>query len=221
MEPTTEIDELVPAAEIPPHSGSATATPGTTLPVSSGSNVCSSCRARLAPDQRYCVECGERCGEHRVPFLDARRPRPLPESTPSPARRRGPRLSPNGALIAGVGTLILALGTGVLIGRTGNGGSTRASAPAQVVTVSGAGSSGTTGAGAATSAAAASSGKAGSHATKGKKSGHHASSSKQAASGSGVPKPPAKLPPPTVTVGSPGHGPGYRHGKFTGDFFGP
>jgi hypothetical protein len=33
--------------------------------------------------------------------------------------------------------------------------------------------------------------------------------------------PRSKLPPPTVRLGQRGSGPGFRHGRFTGQFFGP
>jgi hypothetical protein len=57
---------------------------------------------------------------------------------PPPAKkRRG--VSPNAALIAGVGTLLLALGIGVLIGRSGTHQVAAASAAPQIVRVQGGG----------------------------------------------------------------------------------
>ena len=79
---------------------------------------CAECGAPMASDQRYCVECGERRGEPRFPAVidDA-------DTAPSPAAvtaGRRSRLSPNSTLIAFVGTLLLAMGVGVLIGRSGS-----------------------------------------------------------------------------------------------------
>jgi hypothetical protein len=165
---------------------------------------CAVCGATLAPDQRYCVECGERRGAGRFPATDglATRSREA-ELEGRPVRRS--RMSVNNTLIAGIGTLLLAMGIGVLIGRSGN--STPSKSPAvQVVTVNGAGAgaaaSTTPGATTTSSAVGGSGSTPGSSKTTGK------SKSKQ---------PP---PPKAVTVGSPGHGPGYQNGKFTGNFFG-
>ena len=88
---------------------------------------CPSCGAHLAADQRYCLECGQRRGDPRLPFMDAvvfmdavKRPR---DAAPPPLpRERQPRMSANASLIAGVGTLVLAIGVGVLIGRSGDNG---------------------------------------------------------------------------------------------------
>jgi hypothetical protein len=95
-------------------------------------------------DQRYCLECGHRRGEPRLPFMDAvvfmdamNKPPEPPAPTGKKTKRGG--ISPNAALIAGVGTLLLALGIGVLIGRSGDHGGTQAAAAPQVVTVSGGG----------------------------------------------------------------------------------
>jgi hypothetical protein len=121
-------------------------------------------------------------------------------------------MSPNASLIAGVGTLLLAMGIGVLIGRSGDhSGSTAATPPVQVVKVGGAG--------AATGAAAktASTGSTGSKSTKVKVPASK-DANKQAANS--VLKAKVKLPPAAVKLGDPGHGPGYKNGKFTGQFFG-
>lgn len=99
------------------------------------------CGAPLAPDQRYCLQCGER----RAPvsaFLRGAEPN-TPSAPPSPPTN-GPPLttSPAGGarrnnnaltVIAGVGVLLLAMGVGVLIGRAG--GSKQVQAPAEVITV--------------------------------------------------------------------------------------
>jgi hypothetical protein len=180
----------------------------------------------VAADQRYCLHCGQRCGEPRLPFMNAvtfmdamRAPTeavagPAPESQP---RRR--RISPNAALIAGVGTLLLAMGVGVLIGHSGNQSvATNAAAP-QVITVHGGG-------GEAETAATANKGNAGGKGGKAsKKAG--ASAKKKAETGQGaeeVLKPSAgvKLPPATAKVGSKceNGAAGCKGGEFTGEFFG-
>lgn len=113
----------------------------------SGDN-CPNCGASLAPDQRYCLACGNRRGDPRLPFMDAvvfmeaaKRPvaaEAAVAAAPAPDRR--PFISANASLIAGVATLVLAIGVGVLIGRSGDSGSTNAAAPApQVITVGGGG----------------------------------------------------------------------------------
>jgi len=102
---------------------------------------CANCGARLAGDQRYCVECGERRGKARY-ALPGSAGGATASSLPSRGGRR-PRLTSSGTLIAGVGTLLLAMGVGVLIGRTSNGSSSRSPA-VQVITVA-SGTSGATG----------------------------------------------------------------------------
>jgi hypothetical protein len=177
---------------------------------------CSACGAAMAPDQRYCLECGERNGPARVPALDRGRQRP--DEPPAPRSPQRQRTSVNTALIAGVGTLLLALGVGVLIGRSSNNTSAK-TPPPQVVTVAGGGGSGsgtagtgTTGAGSSTSSAAQTPGAA---AAKASKSGAAAATTSKV-----VVKKASGPPPKVVHVGSPGKGPGYQKGHFTGNFFG-
>jgi hypothetical protein len=157
----------------------------------------------MAPDQRYCVECGQRRGAPRFQFMDglAQRQR---EAAALPRRSRRSRLSPNATLIAGIGTLLLAMGIGVLIGRSGNSSGSAKSPAVQVVSVA----NGATGAAAAppTATTPTASG------TKQAKPGGSKSSTSSGAK--------AALPPKSVTVGTPGKGPGYQKGKFTGNFFG-
>jgi hypothetical protein len=103
---------------------------------------CPSCGAMLAPDQRYCLECGER----RVPMsslLFGGAPSAgvsqggTPPAPPAPAgggsAEDSPQRSQTLTVIAGVGVLLLAMGVGVLIGRAGN--AKQPVAPAQVITV--------------------------------------------------------------------------------------
>jgi hypothetical protein len=178
----------------------------------------------VAADQRYCLHCGQRCGEPRLPFMNAvtfmdamRAPSEAvagPAPQPQPRRRR---ISPNAALIAGVGTLLLAMGVGVLIGHSGNqSGATNAAAP-QVITVHGGGEETET-------AATTNNGNTDS---KGDKKSKKASAKEKAETGQGaeeVLKPSAgvKLPPATAKVGSKCEqgAAGCKGGEFTGEFFG-
>lgn len=180
----------------------------------------------VAADQRYCLHCGQRCGEPRLPFMNAvtfmDSMRAPAEAVAGPAPQQQPRrrrISPNAALIAGVGTLLLALGVGVLIGHSGSQSvATEAAAP-QVITVHGGGTEAET----AETAAKANAGK------KGDKANEKASASakEKAETGQGaeeVLKPSAgvKLPPATVKPGGKceSGAAGCKGGEFTGEFFG-
>jgi hypothetical protein len=169
---------------------------------------CTSCGAPLAPDQRYCVQCGQRRGQSRLPVAQ-----PVAVAEQSVVRAsRLPRFGVNAALIAGVGTLLLAMGVGVLIGRSGQSEPVRAAAPAQVITVGGG----------ATATPTASSATAGGKSAKTAKAAHKAASSAAAAAaakkikGANITLPKKSV----VKVGSKGTGPGYHNGKFDGNFFG-
>lgn len=195
--------------------------------VSAGGEQCPSCGMTVAAGQRYCLHCGQRCGEPRLPFMNAvtfmdamRTPAEALAASPhaQPSRRR---ISPNAALIAGVGTLLLAMGVGVLIGHSGNQSvATNAAAP-QVITVH-------SGGGAETETPESSTGKGsggGKSSKKSKKA--SASAEKKAETGQGaeeVLKPSAgvKLPPATAKPGSKceSGAAGCKGGEFTGEFFG-
>jgi len=119
-------------------------------PIAASGDDCPNCGASLAPDQRYCLACGHRRGDPRLPFMDAvvfmeSAKRPVPAevaSTPAPPPPdRRPVLSANASLVAGVATLVLAIGVGVLIGRSGDSGATNAASPTpQIIRVGGGGS---------------------------------------------------------------------------------
>ncbi len=113
---------------------------------------CANCGARLARDQRYCLQCGTRRTGMATLLSEARDPRPgaaAPLAGPTPLGPPPPPLdSPwrlDAGLLAGVGCLLLALLVGVLIGRSGSGGGTPRAAAPQVVTVGGATPAGATG----------------------------------------------------------------------------
>lgn len=214
MSATEERGAAVSPAEAP----TATLAP---VPVGSGQEQCLSCGAPLASDQRYCVECGQRLGRARLPLMDS----PLRERTPAPGSAR-PR-SRNAAtvtLIAAIGTLLLAMGVGVLIGRSGQGSSSNA--PSQVITVPSAAASTAPSPGA--SATETPSGTPAEPTTAAKATKGAAAAGAKSSTGNTSAKAPAaqapkatKAPPPKVVkVGSAGKGPGYQKGHFTGNFFG-
>ena len=181
---------------------------------------CVACGAPLSGDQRYCVNCGERRSAPRFSLSDVAPATEVATSSPRPPRR--PRASSGATLIAGIGTLLLAMGVGVLIGRTDAKSSGQAGSPrVQVVTVGG-GSS----ANSSTAAASAPSPKTGHSKSKSKSKSNSTSkptavvAKKATAAASKVLGSNANLPPATVTVGQSGSGPGYQKGHFSGTFFG-
>jgi hypothetical protein len=104
---------------------------------------CRTCGSPLAADQRYCLQCGARRAEARLPFLDILA-RQVPQgagaavatgpTATSPSGNWFGRMSTNAAAVAGVACLLLALGVGVLIGGLGQNDSA-ASATPQVISV--------------------------------------------------------------------------------------
>jgi hypothetical protein len=180
---------------------------------------CSDCGAPLASDQRYCIECGQRRGKPRFSVAS-------PSTTVAPPkreRRRLPRPSgPAGAtLVAGVATLLLAMGVGFEIGHSNAAtNKTTAAAPPEVITVNGGGGSSGTATTASTNNATSSKKTKTPKAHKETKvvvqkandaaSKALGTSSKNLASN------------PTVQQGqSCTGGAGCQGGKFTGNFFGP
>jgi hypothetical protein len=183
----------------------------------------------MAADQRYCLECGLRRGDPRLPFMDAvvfmdaiKRPAAAAEaSAPTPPERRS-RTTANASLIAGVATLVLAIGVGVMIGQTGDNGSSVASAPApQIIKVGGGGEE------SATASNAEGGGEIGGRKGKGKKAkppekAVDSSGTSEAAAEVLKPAGDVKLPPPTVQPGGKceSGASGCKDGEFTGEFFG-
>jgi hypothetical protein len=116
-----------------------------------GNESCPNCGARMAADQRYCLNCGHRRGDPRLPFMDAvvfMESMNAPGGTagtpppPPPAQSGGSnRWNANAALIAGVATLVLAIGVGFLIGRSGheNNGAPAGGGEVKVVQIGGGG----------------------------------------------------------------------------------
>jgi hypothetical protein len=188
---------------------------------------CANCQAPLASDQRYCVNCGQRRGKPRF-SADTLATQAAPVVASAPAGPPAPhqsRFSPGATLIAGVATLLLALGVGFLIGDGVNKGSGKA--PAQeILTVgnsgSGAGASTTTASTTASSSAATGA----KHTSKGKAPKtvvvHLNANTEQKAAkaasqviGSGAPKNPTVQQGQSCSSGQAG----CQNGKFTGNFF--
>lgn len=184
---------------------------------------CPSCGNPVASDQRYCLNCGQRCGDPRLPFMNAvtfmdamKRPAAASSPPPPPKRRRP---SPNATLVASVGTLLLAMGVGVLIGHSGNDTAAAPEQQAPIVIKGGAAEGTTAATGGGAGAAVGKSGKPN------KKTA--AQAKKDAESGKGaeeVLKPAGNvdLPPATIQPGGKCEGDqaGCEGGEFTGNFFG-
>jgi hypothetical protein len=103
---------------------------------------CAACGAPLADDQRYCLECGHRRAPQTSSLLGGVAPGapqhagsaygPPPGQQPAAGAHGGGR-SNTVTVLAGVGVLLLAMGVGVLIGRSG--ASKQTAAPPQVISV--------------------------------------------------------------------------------------
>lgn len=109
-------------------------TPTTELVSGAVGGRCANCQAPLASDQRYCLNCGQRRGKPRFPVVPAAAPQTTTSgAVPRPPHR--PRFSSAATLVAGVATLLIALGVGVLIGHDSN--TTPQKAADQIITVGG------------------------------------------------------------------------------------
>jgi hypothetical protein len=110
--------------------------------------LCAGCGVPLASDQRYCLNCGYRRAESRVPYAEVlpgvgnrdRGGDGPPAGSGTPPSASGPAPGPWTPAVAliGVGVVAVVLGVGVLIGRSVSGSTKKASAP-QVISVGGAG----------------------------------------------------------------------------------
>jgi hypothetical protein len=113
-------------------------------PTSTTGDRCTSCEAPLAPDQHYCINCGERRGKARLSFAEmTSQSAPPPDRKPPSEPPRHQRMSSGVGLIAGIATLLLAMGVGVLIGHNSSSGKVTtqaADSPAPVIKVEGGGS---------------------------------------------------------------------------------
>lgn len=115
-------------------------------PVGEHGAPCAVCAAPLASDQRYCLSCGYRRAEARLPFREilatgavAGAVRPAAGGTlpvgrvPADEGRRSAVTA-----LASIACLLLALGVGVLIGGSGDPGGQDAAPAPQVISVGGA-----------------------------------------------------------------------------------
>ena len=80
------------------------------------SERCSNCQAPLASDQRYCVNCGERRGKARFSYVAESTQVATADTASAAAAPARPRMVSGLNFIAGIATLLLAMGVGVLIG---------------------------------------------------------------------------------------------------------
>ncbi len=152
-----------------------------------------------------------------VVLMDAvKRPTQAP---PPPVKKKRSGISANAALIAGVGTLLLALGIGVLIGRSGNHEVAQTAAAPQIIKVGGTGEEEAT---ASTAGGTTGGGAAGAKTKKQKEAAQKAAEKHPAAEEVLKPAGDVKLAPPTVKPGDKceSGAAGCQNGKFTGDFFG-
>jgi hypothetical protein len=176
---------------------------------------CASCRAPLAGDQRYCLECGARRAQTRVAFREILTPGDAPAAVPAPEPEAPPARS-GLAFLGGLLCLLLALGVGVLIGNSGNDSTSATPPPPQVITVGGAAAApAATTPPATTTAPAAGTSTTGSAATKSSKSAKPAKSTAAAkaenkkvkdlnsSSGADYQKKSEKLPKQVGTAGKP------------------
>ncbi len=81
------------------------------IPVDGG--ACAVCGAELAPDQRYCVECGTRRGP---PRFTAKLPSQQTSATATFATPRSSRRPSSMFVVVAVATLLIAFGVGLLVG---------------------------------------------------------------------------------------------------------
>ncbi len=153
-----------------------------------------------------------------VVLMDAvKQPRQTP---PPPPKKKRTGISPNAALIAGVGTLLLALGIGVLIGRSGHQEVAQTAAAPQIIKVGG--GSGETEATASKGKTTTGGGAASAKTKKQKEAAAKAAEAHPAAEEVLHTKPGVKLAPPTVKPGDKceAGAAGCENGEFTGNFFG-
>ena len=111
--------------------------PTTELVAGAVGDRCANCQSPMSSDQRYCVNCGARRGKARfnASAMALATPQAAASAAPPPRSR-----TPAGAtLIAGVATLLIAIGVGVLIGHDSSRSAGRTSP--LVVTVGNSGSS--------------------------------------------------------------------------------
>jgi hypothetical protein len=149
---------------------------------------CATCGAPLAADQRYCLECGARRAQARLAFRDILAGHAPPSGAApagAPAASDPPPARAGLAFLAGLLCLLVALGVGVLIGRSGNDTPTAATTPPpQVITVGGSAPAATTPAAGSTDNSGAAGKDSSSSSSSASSKGSSGSSSKSSKSGS-------------------------------------
>lgn len=171
---------------------------------------CAACGGPLAPDQRYCLECGARSpqvggvlpGDLQALISPKQSPAVAGANPAAPAGAAVTEHPPSAntpAVIAGVGVLLLSMGVGVLIGRSSSSTSKVPAIPAQVISVSTSAASPGTGTGAGQTPAlnTTTPTSTGSSSKHGSKSSSSKSSSTESSSG-GVGQTTNKTAPPSV-----------------------
>jgi hypothetical protein len=123
------------------------------LSVAGAGDHCVNCGAPLASDQRYCVNCGERRGKPRFTLAAPTQEVVQQTTTRAASAPRRTHTSAGFNLIAGVATLLLAMGVGVLIGHSNSSANNTRAASTPAITINGGG-----GAAAASTPATASAG---------------------------------------------------------------
>ena len=182
---------------------------------------CANCQHPLASDQRYCVNCGARRGKPRFSFDSLAAQSAPPKEPDKPQRHRVPAAT---TLVAGIATLLLAMGVGVLIGHNSSSTPQRAAATPQVITVGGSGAA--TGASSASAGSATAKLKATGKVHKVKQVVVHLTAQTKAKASQAAAKVfgnsgGSLVNNPTQQVGgSCSGGAGCQGGKFTGNFFG-
>lgn len=196
--------------------------PTTEMVTAAVGDRCTNCQAPLASDQRYCVNCGARRGKPRfTPGAVTAQTTAAPAAVSERPPPHRPRASSATTLVAGIATLLLAMGVGVLIGHNSSSSPTRVASP-QVITVGG----GSAANGAANSTAGTPSTAARKKAAKLKvkttvvhvtaKTAHAASVAAAKVLGGSAPKNPTIQPGQSCSAGTAG----CQNGTFTGNFFG-
>jgi hypothetical protein len=185
---------------------------------------CANCGNPLASDQRYCINCGERRGKPRFTLADPSEQPTESARAASPRPPRRPRTSAGFNLIAGVATLLLAMGVGVLIGHnSSSAGSKVASNPTIIrLDTNAASTPATTSAGTATQASHSSAKSKGAKSAKAATAKTKVVVQQAAVAAQKVVGGNAAVAPATATTGSSctAGTAGCQNGKLTGNYFG-
>ncbi|HTX31338.1 MAG TPA: zinc ribbon domain-containing protein [Solirubrobacteraceae bacterium] len=182
---------------------------------------CPNCQAPMAADQRYCLNCGERRGRARFSPTTFAAPAAAAGGTTETtvvSHHHRSRFSGGATLVAGVATLLIALGVGVLIGHNSNTGK----APTQPIITVGGGGAATNSASTPATTTPASTGKASKKVAKATVVHVTAKAAKAATAAAGKVLGSSKNLSNNVQQsvgGSCSGGAGCQGGKFTGNFF--